>query len=124
MRNRAKCLLCKDILESFHEHDQVECSCGEISISGGLSHYYASARDFKHFLRVDDEGVEHPVRLADVDEKQEAPKGEEADPVAMLGEYLHSIERLPKHLLLSPITHSDLFCALAMVHAALRKANN
>lgn len=122
MRNRAKCALCKDTLESFHEHDRVECSCGEISISGGSMRFYASAKDFKNFLRVDDEGREVHVKVVDVDAKEEPkPSDIVADPVEMLGEYLGSIERLPKHMLESSISHADLFCALSMVHAALRK---
>ena len=35
MRNRAKCKLCKNIIESKYEGDNVHCECGEISIDGG-----------------------------------------------------------------------------------------
>ena len=56
MRNRAKCKLCSDILESFHEHDWVSCKCGEISICGGNVKLECSAKDWKSFLRVDDQG--------------------------------------------------------------------
>lgn len=58
MRNRAKCKLCGDILESFHEFDYQTCKCNEISISGGLIRYECAAKDFSNFLRVDDEGNE------------------------------------------------------------------
>ena len=122
MRNRAKCKLCKDLLESYHMQDHVECSCGEIAISGGTYRFYASAKDYQNFLRVDDEGNEISVKVVDVDAKED-PKEEavSTDPLEMLGEYIAGIERLPKHLLETPISHADLFCALSLVHAALRR---
>lgn len=58
MRNRAKCKLCHDIIESFHQHDYVTCKCGEISVDGGNYNFTASAKDWKNFLRVDDDGNE------------------------------------------------------------------
>ena len=33
--NRAKCLLCNDIITSEHSHDYVTCQCGNLSIDGG-----------------------------------------------------------------------------------------
>lgn len=33
--NRAKCLLCGDIVTSKHSHDYVTCKCGNLSIDGG-----------------------------------------------------------------------------------------
>jgi hypothetical protein len=62
MRNRAKCRLCGDILESFHEHDRVECSCGEIAISGGTVRYELAYRNLDNFLRLDDNDQETPVK--------------------------------------------------------------
>ena len=35
IRNRAKCKLCGDIVESFSVHDYRECSCGNASVDGG-----------------------------------------------------------------------------------------
>lgn len=34
--NRAKCLLCNDIITSKHSHDYVTCKCGNLSIDGGI----------------------------------------------------------------------------------------
>ena len=56
MRNRAKCKLCGDIIESFHEFDHVICKCDQIAISGGQVKYECAARSFDNFLRIDDEG--------------------------------------------------------------------
>lgn len=36
--NRAKCLLCEDIITSDNRHDFATCSCGNLSVDGG-SHY-------------------------------------------------------------------------------------
>lgn len=36
LRNKAKCLLCGDIIESKHRHHFVRCSCGKLSVDGGL----------------------------------------------------------------------------------------
>ena len=35
LRNRAKCKLCGDTIESTHVHDFVSCSCGAVSVDGG-----------------------------------------------------------------------------------------
>ncbi len=50
-KNRAKCKLCGDILESKHRHDFVSCKCGEIFIDGGNDYWRAGARDLKNILR-------------------------------------------------------------------------
>ena len=69
MRNRAKCKLCNEVLESFHQHDYVSCKCGEIAIDGGQSYFRAFAKDWANFLRVDDEDREIEVRVVDKDEE-------------------------------------------------------
>lgn len=33
--NRAKCLLCKQVMVSTHRHDFVTCECGNLSVEGG-----------------------------------------------------------------------------------------
>lgn len=38
IENRAQCLVCGDVLESKHVHDFVSCTCGNLSIDGGLEH--------------------------------------------------------------------------------------
>lgn len=45
IRNRAKCRLCGDIIESKHRHDLVACKCGAIFIDGGLDYLRGGARD-------------------------------------------------------------------------------
>lgn len=70
MRNRGKCKLCKDVLESFHEFDRVECSCGEVSITGGQVKFLVFAKDFANFLRIDDQDKEISVKIREKDEME------------------------------------------------------
>lgn len=50
LRNRAKCKLCGDVIESTHVHELVACSCGEIFVDGGHEYARAGAKDFKNFI--------------------------------------------------------------------------
>lgn len=36
--NKAACLCCGDVIESKHRHDFVSCSCGALSVDGGLDY--------------------------------------------------------------------------------------
>lgn len=47
IQNRAKCLLCGEILESTDVHDFKTCSCGNLSVDGGLEYLkrLAKSRD-------------------------------------------------------------------------------
>lgn len=39
-RNAMKCLRCGDVIESRTRHDFVTCSCGNISVDGGLDYFH------------------------------------------------------------------------------------
>jgi hypothetical protein len=67
IRNRAKCLLCGDIIESKHRHDFVKCSCGEIFVDGGNEYWRAGAMDFKNFERIDNTGKKYVDPLEEKD---------------------------------------------------------
>lgn len=47
--NRAKCLVCGDIIESHSTHDYVTCSCGNLSVDGGHSYLKRSAQDLSKY---------------------------------------------------------------------------
>lgn len=47
--NKAQCLKCKDIVESTHRHDFVNCKCGEIFVDGGKDYLRRGAKNFKNF---------------------------------------------------------------------------
>ena len=42
--NRVKCNICGDIIESWHRHDFKTCSCGNVSVDGGLDYLKRSYR--------------------------------------------------------------------------------
>ena len=44
IRNRLKCKLCGDIIESTHGHDWNSCSCEACFIDGGLNYVRWGAR--------------------------------------------------------------------------------
>lgn len=37
-RNRMKCLICGDVIESKFTHDFVWCQCGNLGLDGGLEY--------------------------------------------------------------------------------------
>jgi len=66
-RNRAKCRICLDVIESVNRHDFVRCKCGEIFIDGGNGEQSggftrAGAKDYNNFLIVLDNDEEVPYR--------------------------------------------------------------
>ena len=128
MKNRAKCKLCKDVIESFHRHDYVSCSCGEISIDGGQDQYGASARDWANFLRVDDEGNEIIPKVVDKEletiDVVEEPKISRQAKIDMLKSMAESIERLPQNAMTLPITHYDHLSLIILLHTILTSTDD
>ena len=125
MRNRAKCLLCGSIIESFHTYDHIECKCGEISITGGPDCFKTASKDpsYKNFVRVDDEDNEIAVKIVDTQEKPkpvEVPKLTRDDYLKMLDDQIKTIEGLPQHAMYTPVTHYDLYSSLLLLSTILR----
>lgn len=129
MQNRAKCKLCGDILQSYHRHDYVKCSCGEISIDGGLDYLHCSAKNWENFLRIDDEGNEIVVKV--IDEKDQNPKKDDEkgdtkrklsrkELISMLETMVKNIENLPKHVMDQPINHYDFYSYMLLVVSILK----
>jgi hypothetical protein len=125
MRNRAKCALCKDVLESFHETDYVSCRCGEISISGGMQKYICSAKSFANFLRVDDKDNEVVVKEVSKDEAGKvgadaAHPNLKVESIKHLERLIENRDRLPAHALNQPVNHYDFYEVLEVLIAALK----
>lgn len=129
MKNRAKCKLCDDIIESTHQHDYVTCNCGEISVDGGNAYHRCRANNWENFLRVDDEGN---IIIPKIVEKEEKPK-EEALPLIsskpskqemleMLDEMIKRIQDLPMQAMYAPINHAD-FCSLLLLLSSILHAD-
>lgn len=127
MRNRAKCKLCGDILESFHRHDYVTCKCGEISIDGGNDYYKASAKNFENFLRVDDEGNEIIVTLKEENkdstlelENESLPRPTKKEIYELLKGLKEDYEKLPEQAMSLPISHYDMYSLLLILTELLK----
>lgn len=131
MKNRAKCKLCSQILESFHTYDYVTCKCGEISISGGSDKLECSAKDWANFLRVDENGNEIVVKVKDGKESnQEAVIAENPqkmtrdDKIDMLDAMIKNIENLPKAAMSQSINHYDMYSYMLLIVAILKDEKN
>lgn len=59
-RNRAKCALCGDTIESVSQHDWVRCECGEIFVDGGTEYFRGGFNKAENFIRIDGDGREIP----------------------------------------------------------------
>ena len=122
MKNRAKCKLCNEIIESFHRHDYVSCKCGEISIDGGLDYLRTSAKNYDNFLRVDDEGNEIKVTIKDKEEpKEDIPieykKPKKAELLSDLKNMRIGIENLPNQGIYAPVTNYEFGSLLLLLEA-------
>lgn len=128
MRNRAKCALCKETLESFHETDYVACKCGEISITGGAMRFMSSAKDYSNFLRLDDDDNEIPVKVIEKGDPipEEASKPLESDLpkrdqlLNLLDEMIKDIEKMPDLAMRTPVSHYDHLSLLLLLSSILR----
>jgi hypothetical protein len=130
MRNRAKCKLCNEIIESFHQHDYIECKCKEISIDGGNHYLKAGAKDWKNFIRIDDNDKEINVTVKDDEnefkqlpsetEVKELPPLTKADKLDMLKGMIDSYERLPAHAMMTYVTQDDMAAALLIIYEILK----
>lgn len=136
MRNRAKCALCEDIIESFHQHDYVPCKCGEISIDGGKTSFKASAHHWENFIRIDDNDKEIKPKIVDkliLDPEHSSSEKEKteikerpskSELIEMLKAMTDNIEALPPHAMSLPINHYDFYSALLLIHTILSTPNN
>lgn len=121
MRNRAKCKLCKTIIESYHPGDYVDCKCGEISVSGGAA-MFCAAKSWDNFVRVDDKDSEIVTKVLDdvkpVDNYDKKPTKKEL--IEMLERDITNIENMPQAAMTAPITHYDLASSLLLLLAIFK----
>lgn len=50
VRNRCKCRLCGDVIESKERHEFVRCRCGEIFTDGGTDYIRRGANDLNNII--------------------------------------------------------------------------
>lgn len=126
-RNRAKCRVCKQVIESMSAHDMQVCSCGEISIDGGTEYYKASFHDPYNFLRIDEDGTEIEITFNENPPSLEKEKPvndptslTKEDMLDMLKLHIESYENLPDNAKHAPVTVYDLQCLAMLVHSILK----
>lgn len=125
MRNRAKCKVCNDVIESFHRHDYVTCKCESIAVDGGQDYFRCRANNWSNFIRLDDDGNEVIPQIVDNDPKP-APivdmppkKPTKEEILDTLKNMIRGIEELPPHAQHSFCTNYDLLSFMLVVAAAL-----
>jgi hypothetical protein len=117
MKNRAKCKLCNDIIESYHSEDHVVCKCGEIECFGGDA-LRCAAKDFKNFVRVDDEGNEIIITYkekGDISSAKPVCSG-----VSLIENLIDSYDRLPDSAMHQPVSNADLISVLTSLLEAFK----
>ena len=139
MRNRAKCRLCGEIIESFAVGDYITCKCGEIGVHGGPIKFECAVRsDWGNFVRIDDNDKEVEIKVMEkaaikanlttenpINEwaEKEIDKAKppcKADLHDELERMIANIEGLPQEVLMQPVSHYDLAAALMLISAILR----
>lgn len=125
MRNRAKCKLCKDCLESFHQLDYVECGCGEIAIDGGEYEFKSYAKNWENFLRLDENDKEIEVVVKDNPELDisSTPTLTLDDLISQFSELMKTMGELSPQYMNMPITHYDLYSFGMITLSCLRKVS-
>ena len=141
-RNRAKCRLCGDIVESIMTNDVQMCGCGEIGVDGGLDVYRGIFGDPKNFIRIEDDGSEKEVvyqdRLSRLEENSKAkewikastedtirdntelPNISKAECIDMLKLHIEGFDNLPDHAKYQPASVYDVQCLAMMIYGILR----
>ena len=51
LRNRARCLICDDIIESKYRNNFVTCSCGNLSVDGGTDYIRRGFRNGRNSFK-------------------------------------------------------------------------
>ncbi len=120
MRNRAKCKLCKSIIESFHTTDYVICECGEIAVDGGNYRYKNYAKNWENFLRIDDFDKEVPIKIVEKEEKKEENLEEIPLNFDTFFQMIENLNNLPEYVKDQAVTNRDLYHILKTFADELR----
>ena len=113
MRNRAKCKVCNEIIESTETDKTVWCKCKQIGINGGKEKFWCHAVNFENFLRIDDEDNEIPVHFVDMTNQINKAKLKQV--LESIDEMVKSYEGLPATAMLTEVTHYDLMSVLYLL---------
>lgn len=125
-RNRAKCKLCNEVIESFVLNDYVECSCGEIAISGGSYKYLVFAKDWNNLLRVSE--LNEEIAVTEENKAEANAESAQEENGISLKDVLYSLEsaatgirNLPLHAQTSYVTHLDHLSLIVVAHQLFKR---
>ena len=62
MRNRVRCLICNEVIESKFTHDYVTCPCGNVSVDGGQDYCKVNFKTNQWKQVLDEEKTDDPSR--------------------------------------------------------------
>lgn len=113
MKNRAKCKLCGDVIESLHSQDYQLCKCGEIFVDGA-SEMYCGAKHWENFLRIDDDGNEVIPKIVDFPIEESITTKQQR--IELLHEMIQAYKNLPQQAQIMPPTNYDLYAALSLLY--------
>lgn len=131
MKNRAKCKLCLDIIEST-ENKMFSCSCGQISIGGGAEKFRCQAIDWNNFIRISDDGCEIPVKFEDTNNQEDSKHTKNnvenqrmtrSELMNHLADHIRHSESLPPHVRQSFCTYLDLEAITSLLYAILKETD-
>lgn len=67
VRNAIKCNSCGDVIESTYRHDYKSCSCGRVSVDGGLDYlrrgFTNSQNDYTDLSDFEDDGRDNQEKI-------------------------------------------------------------
>ena len=137
MRNRAKCNLCKSLVEIKNRAEEVSCPCGEITIDRISGVFHAVIKNDKsNLIMLDEEGNEIVPKEAKpesafpgIDEpianqSNQMITHKKEDLIDMLDDLRMNIERLPNEAKFAPITNYDLSLVLTTLVSIFRSDCN
>lgn len=56
MNTKMRCSNCKEVIESKHRHDWVQCSCKGLFVDGGSNYFRAGGKHLKTSTVIDENG--------------------------------------------------------------------
>jgi hypothetical protein len=110
--DKAKCKLCRTVIDLNKDNN---CSCGEIGCDSQGRLFF---RDISNFVPIDDQGNSLVLNVVKEPERKE-PTFEEL--LSELNILLSKIEEMPPQAMTTAVTHFDLYSALVLIAAILRK---
>ena len=117
MRNRAKCKLCNDVIESCYKHDYCVCKCGEIAVDGGQEYRRCVANNKENFIALDDDGnvVEIKEAAKQSDDLQSIHSLPIADLPGIIDSAIKETERVVETDISARVTQFDILSILYLL---------